>query len=220
MSDFNYIMEPNEFFEEVVNLYEISRRLKYPNDLLRRGTSHSISSEIEDLMAHFLVTNLKNKYKIYIAQTLSYKINNKNKSCEFDLLLVDNKNEISNVVEIKTDLGHIRNGLVNYCEKRNCLLNMLRRKLIKCNDGITKEKFTLKFGDKSICHLVIVNNKNISKRELDENIKNIKCISNIELYFLSNGEHPNSYKFKGTELIDKISIDEDEFGRLMDSLSY
>ncbi|BCZ46836.1 hypothetical protein psyc5s11_29030 [Clostridium gelidum] len=220
MSNFNYIMEPNEFFEEVINLYEISRRTKYPNDLIRRGTSHSISSEIEDLMAQFLVTNLKNKYKIYIAQTLSYKINNKSKSCEFDLLLVDNKNEINNVVEIKIDQGHIRNGVVNYCKNRRYLLDMLERNLCKCNDGITKEKFTLKFGDKPTCHLVIVSNKNISKRELDENIKKIKCISNIELYFLSNGEHPNSYKFKGTELIDKISIDKDEFGRLMDSLSY
>ncbi len=211
-------LDSKELVRCIVESYVKSRNCLYSHHNITRGTSHCISSEIEDLFAYYIATNFDNNYRVYVDQPITCNINSSKKTIRFDLLLANSKNVVINAIELKMDLGRNRDGFISYCIKRGNEVKALQGKKVSSKKGVTKACINLKISAEMKWRVVIVSDKNISKEKMENIIKNSKNLNNLEVYVLTSKTHPNVYNMKIEDAMKKIEIREEEFIRLKQNL--
>lgn len=214
-------MTPEIFFEELVKLYSESRNSKFPSANIHRGRSVSISGYLEDLFALFIATNNSKKDCNYlIDQPMSFPSSDLNKQVTKypDIAIQDQPDLIiTDLIDMKTDLGWNRNGMLDFCEDWNRTIELSKGKPTKFKDGKTKEKKDGTFSKNLHLHIVVASQINSGKKVLDH-YEEIKNLENVSLYILSDKVHPNSYEFSDKTIFDRMEIRHDEFNRLLNNI--
>jgi hypothetical protein len=206
-----YKITPESFINEIVEAYKQARKAKVDNARITRGRSHSISSYVEDLFANFLAENL-GKYEFFIDQPVSVK--GRRNAIYPDVAIVSD-GKIVNLVDLKMDLGWNRKGFIQFCKDKETLITDIRGKSCKIKDGITKKSRDLEIDSNLKYHVVIVNDGNITKEQMKQNIEGTKGLDNVCVYLLSAEQHPNTYE---EEKLKNIKIKTDQFDKLMNNL--
>lgn len=214
-------MNEKQFLTKVIQLYHKARESRFPNPKIRRGRSHSIASDAEDLFALFLVEKVKCDL-IYVDQPISVK--GYNAQIYPDIVIVRNK-KIKALCDIKIDLGWKRTKLYDLCRNYDLLLEKIRGKECKIKDkeckiknGLTKvESFCF---DKNVSYnVVIVTDQNIPKRILEDQKTKLRQLKYVKVFILTSGEHPNTYGIGASKLVEKISIRKQVFVDLLKTLN-
>lgn len=91
--------------------------------------------------------------------------------------------------DLKTDLGYKRTELFNQAKERDYQVEVIRKSTANCNDGKTKVQKFLNFSDNLIFIYIVISQGNISKTTQVNFIKQIKQLSNVEIYLLTIGDH-------------------------------
>jgi len=217
MSSYNLKMSPKEFMFKVIELYVKARSPAFYHPKIKRGRSHAISGLVEDLLAAFLAFNLTGDYDLYVDQPIILG-NSEISSVYPDITLVKG-DSIVNLIDVKMDLGWIRRGFIEFCEERDRLIDKIKGKEGKIKDGITKEQKELSFSENLEYHVVLVSELNISPKQLEKNKNGVSGLSNVKVYFLSGGIHPNTYNISIDEILGRMKIKESEFQELIHSLT-
>lgn len=198
-------MKQTDFIEKVRNAYLEARECSFlpafNASILSRGTSHSISSLIEDLFGCYCAekVNTPDSIKILIDPPISFKGTElKNKSGKSSLLIRPDiafvKDSIINCFfDIKMDLGYNRSTFLNQAKDRNIQMNKIKEQYANYNDGKTKSKQNVKISSQIKFIYIIISQGNIGKDKLEEFVSGIELLENIDIYVLSKGEHLNSY---------------------------
>lgn len=219
-------MTNKELIDGVIKYYSEARDSLYNDSRISRGRKHSISSKTEDLIAHYLKENLRNKELTFLVDyPITFKSRTektkkgepKSKTIYPDIAIVCN-NTIVNVIDVKMDLGFKRN-IKEFLDTALETVNDLReiktatyKKIDELNNK-TKESYPIHFSNDLKWHIVVVSNQNISEKKREENKNIIKdtCFeSPLNYYVLSSGRHPNG----GSPIIEDV-----EFSNLLNSLS-
>lgn len=213
-------MKHLEFLEKTREAYIDARECTYlptsNNNLLSRGTSHSISSITEDLFGCYCAEKVldSNGIKIIIDPQISFKGTGlKNKSQKRALLIrpdiAFSKNNIINCFfDIKTDLGYKRLELLNQARERNNQLTLIKEQSAKYKDGKTKIEQYVQISPEIKFIYVIISQGNIGKDRMDNFLKEIKLLENIDIFVISKGEHLNSYNTISKTEINLIAFNE------------
>lgn len=199
-------MTHQEFINKARECYKASRRCKYQEDtplsLLSRCTSHTISSEIEDLFAYYCATKVTQPegVKIIVDPPLSFRGTGlKNKSGKRSLLMrpdvaIINNNKATCFFDIKTDLGYKRFGLADEAKYKNEQLAKVKNIRAFYKDGITKEEHQVIMDSHLQYVYVILSQGNIAEETLNDYKNEIGELENVSFYILSVGHHLNSYE--------------------------
>lgn len=209
-------MNNRNFILNIIKLYQKARLSKFQDKKIRRGRSHSISSDTEDLFASFLLKKIHCDL-IYVDQPISIS----GRSAQFypDIVIVKN-NKITAFCDLKMDLGWKRGELYTYCKKLKVFLGQIKGRDCKIRDGTTKEDKHYTIHSKVSFNIVVISDQNINPIILKSHEKNIKTLgSGVELFVLSRKEHPNTYGYTPEELVKKISIDDGAFKKLIRKLN-
>jgi hypothetical protein len=211
------IKTEKDLITEIISLYHKARETKFSNDKIFRGRSHSISSAIEDLFAHYLTNNIECAY-ILIDQPLKIE-GIKNKNIYPDLAIVQ-KDEIIVLLDLKTDLGWNRDGLYDLCKKHSWLITKIKGSRCSFKNGNTKEIKELVLSKKVIYDVVIVSGKNVNKEKLNKQIAlSRKLKPKIDIFVLTDKIHPNQYNISKKEIISKLEINKVDFKKMFDKLN-
>ena len=197
-------MDNKGFIFEIIKLYQKARVSKFKDKKIRRGRSHSISAEAEDLFASFLLKKIGCDL-VYVDQPIS--ISGRKAQFYPDIVVIKN-NKVVAFCDLKMDLGWKRSGLYIFCKKLKISLNQIRNKDCKIRDGITKEDKHYTIHPDASFNVVVVSDQNINPNMLKNHEKNIKKLGkDIELFVLSRKEHPNTYGYAPRELLKKIFVE-------------
>lgn len=211
-------MTPEIFFENLVKLYADSRSSKFPDDNIHRGRSVSISGYLEDLFAKYIATNNpKKECNYFIDQPMTIPSLSTLKCPD---IVIQNKanNVITDLVDMKTDLGWNRNGMPEFCAKWNELIQSLKGVGATFKEGKTKQKIEGTFSNKLHLHIVVASRVNCGPR-IREHYKEINKLNNVSMYILSDKVHPNEYKTTSKEILKTMEINSHEFKRLLNKIS-
>jgi hypothetical protein len=96
-------MTDTVFIDTIVHFYLEARYSTIPRPNIRRGMSHKISSNTEDLFATY-IDDICSPELILIEQPFSYIVDGKSVIMKLDIAIVKN-NKIVAIFEIKQDLG-------------------------------------------------------------------------------------------------------------------
>lgn len=209
-------MNEKEFLTKVIELYHKARKPLFANSKIRRGRSHSVSSDVEDLFAAFLIDKIKCDL-LYVDQPIS--IEGYKAQIYPDIVVVKNK-QLTTLCDVKMDLGWKRKELYNFGKRHASLLLKVRGKKCKVRDGVTKKDVYYKIAKNASLNIVIISNQNISPAILADHLEKIKPFSKIvRVFILTKGEHPNTYGISIQKLLKKIVIDKEAFSELIRKLS-
>lgn len=204
-------MQPEDFILKIVEAYQNARNSCCIDKRIRRGRSHSVSSISEDLFAFYLVENHPSINTIYVDQPITPA---SKKTFYPDLSIVRN-DTIESFVDIKMDLGWNRNGFHTLCKKHALKVHELRGTKCRLRDGVTKEERILTLSNSLSYYIVVVARSNISPKALDEQLNQINDLApSVEVFFLCNSGHPNTYSKKPEEVLKGLDINLLEFERL------
>ena len=107
-------------------------------DNVKRGHLRSLSTEVEDGVAVFLLDILPDGYKAYVDPSIKVD----NKTHRPDILIIDKNNNVKILVETKTNMGWCRNA-TEECEKI----------LHKHDEMVRKGAITCTFSDKTTANV-------------------------------------------------------------------
>lgn len=204
-----------EFLRQIIKLYHSARKPKFINKKISRGRSHSISSSAEDLFAYYLSGHIKCDH-IYIDQPINVPSFN-NPICP-DLVVVRN-NRIIAFIDLKMDIGWNRKGLYFLCKKHHSKLDSIKGKQCKLKEGTSKKDYSYIADRKLSYNIVLISNQNVNSRILEGQITQSKSLNpNVEVFVLTEKEHPNTYGIKIEDLMKKIKINNDQFKKLIKKL--
>lgn len=207
-------MTKEEFFERIIDFYQESRKVSVEASNIHRGRSASISSKLEDLTAAFINEAIPRNCVFYTDQPITL-----NGTTRYpDILIQESDGTLSHLVDVKTDLGWKRNKMFEYSEKWDKIIENSKGQHVNFKSGIDKKNLTGRISEKLKLHVVIASLKN-SGSQLKSDYENIKAsYSNIEIYILSQGIHPNDYNHSKNELLQKIEIRDSDFSALIRNL--
>ena len=94
----------NNLKDNIKKIYVSSKETKNKN--IYRGHLRSISTDIEDEIAYFIMSILSEGYKIYLDPSIYIDDQNHRP----DLLILNNENEIKCLIEIKSNMGWCRDA--------------------------------------------------------------------------------------------------------------
>jgi len=211
--DFFMKMSSEEFMRKVVELYIEARFPRFYHPKIKRGRSHVIPGQVEDLLAAFFAFNLVSDYEYFVDQAITT-----GKTALYPDVAIAKDKKIDNIVDIKMDLGWNRDGFVAFCEEQEKKLDDINRKDCFITDGIKKEKALYKFGDDVKYHVVVVSDQNISSEKFERNMKGVEKLTSVKAYSLSAKLHPNTYNKTIDEIIKGMTINNNEFIRLLESV--
>lgn len=210
----HYEMTPKDFMEQTIKLYIGARKAKFEHVDVHRGRSHSISGDLEDLLALFIARNNPNLRSYFTDQPLKFG----NKTRYPDIVIQDEHGCIRNLIDVKADTGWMRNDLYNFCNKWESYIEDVKGSQTTFKLGENKEPRKGEFSTDLKYHVVIVSKKNSGKK-LDEDYNRVKAeLRNVKVYILSRGVHPNKYGSDPNELLSNIKIEQEEFDRLMGAI--
>lgn len=211
-------MTSHEFIEKIRNAYLKARNCSYQpvsnSHILRRGTSHTISSIAEDIFAGYCVEKVSRPedYEVIADPQISFSgtelrnINDK-KSLLIrpDVAICKNKT-VTCLFDLKMDLGYNRSDFMKQAITKNQQINLIKNRNAKINGEVYFISPDIMFN------YLLLSEKNGLKGLHSQNMVTIKTLENIDAFILSDGDHLNSYNLKST-----FTANELEFNRL-DSL--
>lgn len=195
-------MTPSEFTNELIEAYQRARKPTYPHEKLKRGISRSIPSEIEDLVAFYLVQNIPSIDQIFINQNIPISSGNKRKKTQPDLMIVSN-DQVCALVDLKMDLGYQREGITNTFLIAEEDMEAIRGKKIAFRNGkqaANREECELSVSKDANYFFLVVSDQNIAKGRYVTVESEARKLSYVSLHTLIRGVHPNSYKHTEDDL--------------------
>lgn len=213
-------MEQSDFLNQTRKAYLQARACTFlpssNSNILSRGTSHSISSITEDLFGCYCAEKVVNSngIKILIDPPISFKGTElKNKSQKRSLLIRPDiafikNNNVNCFFDIKTDLGYKRLEFLKQVKGRNNQLNEIKEQFAYYKDGKTKNEYKVQISSETKFIYVIISQGNIRKDRMDNFVREIKLLENVDIFVLSKGEHLNSYGDISKTEINRRDFDE------------
>lgn len=183
----NYGMSPETFMKEVIRLYHEARITKFPTENIVRGRSASISSALEDLFAIYLAKNIQGQHTLYVDQCMKFL----GESRYPDVAIQKENGDISNLFDVKADLGWKRHSTREFCQEWDDRIRQVQGVDTTFKLGTTKESKTGRFTSELKYHVVIMTAKNASKTLNSDLIWVNNNLQNVRIYVLSDGIHPN-----------------------------
>lgn len=209
-------MNAREFIYKVIKLYHSARLPKFANDKIKRGRSHSISSNLEDLFALFLVGKIRCE-KIYVDQPISVSgIKNTNYP---DISVVRNE-KITSFCDVKSSLGWGRGEFFSLLQTHNNWIKHARGRNCKLKDGITKEVIPYTISKTATYNVVMLTDTNINAELLNQQIVRAKVfLPSVEVFVLTSGAGLNEYGIGIQSLLRKLDIKTRVFEKLIRKLN-
>lgn len=214
----NHIINtPEKLISALVCLYFSARNTRFHSHNVLRGRSHSVSAEFEDLLAHYLSNCMSNDYSFYVDQPIS--IQDSGLNTQYPDILILRNGIASHLIDIKMDNGWNRHGLDVFLGEKEKLMDKYSSREFKYNEVINNKKIRklAKFSDKVSYHVVFSTSIN-GTNNLISKVNDIK-LKNVKAYVLTEKIHPNEYSMDKDLLLEKISIRNDEFVRLLKELN-
>lgn len=208
-------MTKEQLIESIVGLYQDARVPKYQNQKISRGRSHTISSLVEDLFAIFLIENDSTIDKILIDQPIRL-MGGVRKTIYPDITIIRG-DQIVAFLDLKMDLGWMRDGVSKLCQKDQDIMNDNAGELCEYRYGESKEFSTrIKISNSAVYDIVVISDQNISKQTLENQREmiNKNLHDKVMLHILTKKEHLNTYGIQPSALLDKIIIDDSAFEAL------
>lgn len=191
-------MTHQEFIEEIRKAYLGARKCYYlPKknaQVLRRGTSHTISSISEDIFAAYCAekANLTDGLEVIADPQISFSgtelrnINNKKSLLIRPDVAICKKQEIVCLFDLKMDLGFNKAGFIDQATARNMQMNLIKNKITTINGEQYFISPEIKFN------YVLLSEKNGLRGLHHQNMEKIQALNNINAFLLSDGDHLNS----------------------------
>lgn len=212
----HYKMTPQEYFRKLIELYFNARKPQYYNPNIQRGRSASVASDFEDLTALFIALNNPHPCEYFVDQPLRFN----NKETKYpDIVIQHESGEIKDLIDVKADIGWNRNGMHPLCKEWEERIENVKGTPTQFKQGTTKEKHTGQFSKHLTYHVLVASEENASQQLLEDHARVLADMQNVQLYILSNGIHPNCYKYTQIETLQRINIHEEEFVRFFNHLN-
>ncbi|MEI8278794.1 MAG: hypothetical protein WCG87_03465 [Bacteroidota bacterium] len=200
-----------EFIKSIVELYRKARLTFFPAGNIKRGKSHTISSQVEDLFALYISDIVNSKIEILIDQPISFSHNNVSKTIYADIAMIKD-DLIYQIWDIKTDLGWKRDIFPQFCKDKDELVNSIKSKDAKFKNREDNTSRQLKFSSDFTFNIVVISCKNISTIKHERVANETRQLQNVGVYFLTSDTHPNSnYDDDINDLIKKINFNDTDF---------
>ena len=206
----NYKMSPKEYFSKIIELYRNAREPEYYNPNVLRGRSASISSGLEDLTAYFIALNNPNQCMYYVDQPIKFE----GSTTKYpDVVIQNNNGVISNLIDVKTDIGWARDKMLSFCQEWESRIESIKGTKTTFKSGKDKSVMDGIFDINIKYHIFVISKIN-SGNKIDSDVDTVKeTLKNVCLYLLSDKLHPNNYKHSPDETLDIIKINVEEFDR-------
>jgi hypothetical protein len=212
-------MLATELINKIHELYKRSHISMYPHDRIFRGEGRSVSSEMEDLFAKYLIEELPDDITLFINQTITSGSKSKRIRVKPDVMVVRN-NEIKTLIDLKMDLGYKRSEFSSFWDERDSLMPKMYGKEFSYYkpsiDG--KEKIISKLSSNAKLFFMVVSNLNIDDHNLNDVVSRISKKRYSNLYFLFEGIHPNDYKSNIIQLLNQKDKVAKNLSSLLDEL--
>jgi len=214
-------MTPKELIVRIIDLYVEARKPIYPDPRIFRGESHTISSKTEDLFAYYLKEKLSDDLIFYVNQTITTDGQENRIRSKPDIVITKGE-EIKTVLDLKMDLGYYRKEFPSIWENQDKKIKSMREKEFRLYEKDKDNKRTQRlfnFSKNAKLFYVIISNQNIGPIELDKILKIQKEGKDFsDVFFLTEGIHPNSWQYSREDIIDKIIINDFAFDDLLKGL--
>lgn len=155
-------MENREFIGKIIQLYHEARIPAFPDPRIRRGESRSISALTEDLFASYLAAQLKQDTFLVNQQFFCQENREKIKP---DVSIVRD-GVIIGLIDVKMDAGFKRTILGDFCQWQDARVGVLRGKILRTCDGVTKVGAEYLLAKDAEYHIVLVSRLNIGSKVL------------------------------------------------------
>lgn len=231
---------PKEFYKKVKCVY---RKNQTPanhfdnssgSEKVRRGRSHTTSSQCEDLLAFYIAANTKRFSCIHVDQPLTMNRSPERAKVFYpDISLVLEKEggerTITDLLDLKTDVGWNRVGFSKFLSDKGESVKNIRDKSLSVSNSIKKQKernkdvcdcAELKVSPDCNYHIVVITEENSFSKEDWGKHKNSAKDKGVYLYTLSSGLHPNGYTgLPKKGLHKKEDVHKEEFYLLINRLN-
>lgn len=204
-------MQPKGFIKKVIDLYKNARKPAFRSPQIHRGRSRIVSGLTEDLFAKFLSKNLRGNFEFLVDQPLSLG----KKTIYPDIVIINRKEKIVSLVDLKMDLGWKRKNFVHFCQERNDLMYKLKNSTVSYKNRLLQDRRNLKTSHRIFYQVVIVSSRNISKEKLSDNQAKIADLKKVKAYMLTENTHPNALSKNPDKKLSDIKINDSEFNRLL-----
>ena len=173
-------IRPVDFMKHICQLYLDARSPKFPYENIARGNSRIVSSEVEDLTAAFLSTNLHGEYEFLTDQSM--RVEGVRRFVP-DVVIMK-QNVIHDIIDVKMDLGRRRDDFYTEGGKWEDILQQINGKDCSFIDGVTKERKYASFADSVTCHIIVIVQETSILNNFDNNSLN-SMIMNQSMYIVS-----------------------------------
>ena len=197
----NFLNDVKKEYEKARFVYK-GRNNEKKTTRVHRGRSRIVASVTEDLFAKYLCREFKNVH-IFIDQCITLE-GRQTESYYPDLVICKKREEKNNfeilyMIDLKMDIGWIRNKYKDYMNKSKKICEKMKKAIsLKGKKGDVededKEKYEFCINKKACYDVVVVSSRNAGKLESDL-IKDSKN-KNTNIWVLSTGGSLNQYKVK------------------------
>jgi hypothetical protein len=179
---------------------------------MTRARARSISSDLEELVASYIIASTNKNLHIYVDQPVS--IGN-GRVAYPDLVILDKDlSKVVAIADVKTDIGWNRNGIESMCKKLSTV-----REAIKANslDLGTEPKLRKPFvvSEALDCHLIIGASVNSGKLLQSSEALEIATSFGVHLYILTEGKHPNNFSRQAGNTFIGMTVRCEDFNNLL-----
>lgn len=197
-------MKPKDLVSNIRQAYIKARNPIVDQSNIKRGTSRTISSITEDLVAEYVASKINKKFEVWVDPQIIVK-DLKNSSGKKSLLFrpdisifnISSK-KIVKIFDIKMDLGYKRNEFIDLAKKRK---NQLKKIVNHTGSCSLRENERLYFDKNLLWDYIIISKGNMSKNQYEKietyfNKNNLGALFS----FVLNG-HLNSYNYDYVPII-------------------
>lgn len=212
MATLNPLLDKNieQFLKDVIDRYYAARKTFIPHEKISRGESRSVASETEDLLAYYLAITYPQIDHIYINQNLTPTDLDLKKQIGKTLvkpdLVICNQGTIKLLIDVKMDLGYIRNEINDLMYKSNYAIQTLKQRSFKAK--VKKELHSDEVGlifDKNAKYIYfVISDKNNKPANLKSTKDLAKRLDSVEIYTALSEMHPNDYGIDISEAKNKV----------------
>ncbi len=196
-------MTDKEFIKAIVELYRSSRLTTFSFENVTRCKNRPISGLAEDTLAFYIAHHIDKKNSIFIEPEVQVELQSKRKMICPDVLILHPDCSVNQMWDIKMDLGRRRDSFAQFCNDKNKLVNELRG---------TKATFSgreIIFSEELTFNIVVISDRNISKKKRKDNIQQTQSIPNVGVFFLTSKLHPNNKEIPTEQLLESIEVTSD-----------
>jgi hypothetical protein len=195
-------MTPSEFTIALVDAYQRARLPLYPSNKLQRGESRSVASEVEDLLARYLVDEVSQIDRIRINQPMSISVHDRRTAIKPDLVVIRN-DAVRALVDVKMDLGYKREEILNTFSKASARTLAMRGQWTTFWDGRSSSggvQRRLRCATAAVYVFVVVSDQNIKRDAYSKIEAAAQRDDALRLHTLLRGIHPNDHRFPAADI--------------------